>query len=60
MRRRIPASEFQHVVAGTQNLYWNAGNDVWNNTGDKAKLKKASGTKVDVFKFTGAGGATPC
>jgi hypothetical protein len=52
-----------HTGSGTNtahNLYWNAGNYVWNNTGDTAKLRKASGTLVDRCTFSGAGSVASC
>lgn len=41
-------------------LYWDQGNYVWNNTGDKATLKNPSGRVVDTCAYDGEGGATPC
>ena len=42
------------------NLYWGQGNYVWNNTGGKATLRKASAKKVGVCKFSGAGSFMTC
>lgn len=52
-----------HTGSGTNtahNLYWNAGAYVWNNTGDSATLRKASGLLVDRCTFTGAGSFKIC
>lgn len=40
--------------------YWNAGGYVWNNDGDKAKLKNANGRLVDTCTWSGGATATAC
>lgn len=40
--------------------YWNASGYVWNNSGDKAKLKNAGGTTVDTCSWTGGSTAIAC
>jgi hypothetical protein len=52
-----------HTGPGTNtahNLYWNAGAYIWNNSGDTATLRKATGTLVDRCKFSGAGSYKIC
>jgi hypothetical protein len=41
-------------------LYWGQGSYVWNNTGDKATLKNASGKVVDTCAYDGAGSFVIC
>ena len=41
-------------------LYWGMSWYVWNNTGDTATLRRASGTLVDRCTFTGAGSFKIC
>jgi hypothetical protein len=44
-----------HTGKGTNtssNLYWGSGNYVWNNTGDTATLRSASGRLYDMCKWT--------
>jgi hypothetical protein len=41
-------------------LYWGQGNYIWNNTGDKATLKNASGKVVDVCAYDGEGSSVIC
>jgi len=57
------ASVRVHTGSGTNtatNRYWGSGNYVWNNTGDKATMRNASGTFVDscAWSSTGAGYTT--
>jgi hypothetical protein len=40
--------------------YWGAGSPVWNNDGDKAVLKNASGTVVDTCQYVGGGTTAYC
>jgi len=40
--------------------YWGAGSAVWNNDGDKAVLKNAAGTTVDVCQYAGGGTTAYC
>lgn len=52
-----------HSGSGTDtahNVYWSAGWYVWNNTGDRATLRKASGKRVDRCTFTSAGSFKIC
>jgi hypothetical protein len=39
---------------GANNLYWGSGSYIWNNSGDTAYLKNASGTTVDACSYTSA------
>ena len=51
------ASVKVHTGRGTNtasNLYWQARWYIWNNTGDTATLKNASGTVIDTCHFTKA------
>ena len=41
-------------------LYWQRGWYVWNNTGDRATLKNASGTVIDRCRYSGGGTAVRC
>ena len=42
-------------------LYWNSGNYIWNNTGDTATLRSASGRVYDTCRWTKVGsGHTSC
>jgi hypothetical protein len=41
-------------------LYWGQGGYIWNNTGDKATLKNATGKVVDVCAYDGEGSAVTC
>jgi hypothetical protein len=34
------------------NVYWDSGNFIWNNTGDKATLKSSSGKTLDSCSYT--------
>jgi hypothetical protein len=40
--------------------YWGQYWYVWNNDGDRAKLKKANGNVVDSCSYSGAGSAVNC
>ena len=40
--------------------YWNATTPKWNNDGDKAVLKNASGTTVDTCRYAGGGTTAYC
>jgi hypothetical protein len=40
--------------------YWGAGSPVWNNDGDKAVLKNASGVIVDTCQYAGGGTTAFC
>jgi hypothetical protein len=40
--------------------YWGSGWHIWNNTGDKAYLRNASGTQVDTCTWTGGGSYKLC
>lgn len=41
-------------------LYWRSSGYVWNNTGDKATLKKKRGGFVDSCRYGGSGSAVTC
>ena len=41
-------------------LYWGQGSYVWNNTGDKATLKNATGKVVDTCAYSGTGSWVTC
>lgn len=41
-------------------LYWRKDNFIWNNSGDKAILKKRGGERVDVCKWGDGPGAKDC
>ena len=43
-----------HGSNGAHNLYWRSSGYIWNNTGDTAKLKNASGVLVDKCYYSGA------
>lgn len=52
-----------HTGRGTNtraNRYWGQRWYIWNNTGDKAWLKNASGTTKDTCAFSGAGSWKTC
>lgn len=42
------------------NLYWRLGWYVWNNTGDKAYLNNANGTRIDTCTWGDGSGYTSC
>jgi hypothetical protein len=41
-------------------LYWNSTTPKWNNDGDKAVLKNAAGTTVDICQYAGGGTTAYC
>ncbi len=41
-------------------LYWGQGSYIWNNTGDNATLKNATGKTVDTCGYDGDGSAVTC
>ena len=41
-------------------LYWGQGSYIWNNTGDKATFKNASGKVVDTCAYDGDGASVIC
>ncbi|AGL20923.1 lamin tail domain-containing protein [Actinoplanes sp. N902-109] len=45
-------------TANAKNRYWGSGNYIWNNTGDKATLKNASGKTVDTCSYGSKKGRT--
>ncbi|WP_405809954.1 lamin tail domain-containing protein [Streptomyces sp. NBC_01520] len=52
-----------HTGKGTNtasHVYWNRGSYVWNNTGDKARLYKATGTLRDSCSWTKGTGVKVC
>ena len=44
----------------TYHLYWGQGSYIWNNTGDKAILKNATGKVVDTCAYDGDGSTVTC
>jgi hypothetical protein len=40
--------------------YWRQDNYVWNNDGDRARLRKPNGTTVDRCSYSGAGSSVTC
>ena len=64
-KTKIPAggTVTLYTGAGTNSAgkrYWNAGGPRWNNDGDKAVLKNASGTTVDTCQYAGGGTTAYC
>lgn len=45
---------------GAGKRYWGSATPVWNNDGDDAVLKNASGTTVDTCKYAGGGTTAYC
>lgn len=45
---------------GPHHLYWGMGNYVWNNTGDTARLRRATGALVDSCSYSGGATAVNC
>lgn len=46
-----------HTGRGTNalhNRYWDQGGYIWNNSGDRARLRNANGTTVDTCSYTGS------
>jgi hypothetical protein len=41
-----------------RNVYWGSGNYIWNNTGDKATLRNASGKNLDTCSWASKKGRT--
>jgi hypothetical protein len=63
MTLRARQALFIHTGKGTatgKHLYWRSGNYVWNNTGDTATLRSASGRVYDVCSFKASGVSTNC
>jgi len=60
------ARVYVHTGRGTNgkpdgnDLYWGSRAYIWNNTGDTATLKNASGKTVDTCKFGSKGPSTSC
>jgi hypothetical protein len=44
----------------SRHRYWRQDNYVWNNDGDRARLKKPNGTTVDSCSYSGAGSSVTC
>jgi lamin tail-like protein len=42
------------------NRYWRSDGYIWNNNGDTARLRNASGTVVDRCSYSGAGSSVTC
>jgi hypothetical protein len=52
-----------HTGSGTNrfaHVYWDQDNYVWNNDGDTAKLRRASGSLADTCTYSGAGRSILC
>lgn len=60
------ANGYVHTGHGTdgkpdsQHRYQQSGNYIWNNTGDTATLRNASGTKIDSCSWKNTGSVTYC
>ena len=51
-------SVYLHTGHGTNTAahrYWNSGNYIWNNTGDKAYLRNSAGTQMDYCAWGSSG-----
>lgn len=46
-RRPGPGPKRADNAKNAKNVYWGSGNYIWNNTGDTATLRNASGKTVD-------------
>jgi hypothetical protein len=46
--------------SGPRHRYWGQDNNVWNNTGDTARLRRANGTLADTCRYSGAGSSILC
>ncbi|HEY3014600.1 MAG TPA: lamin tail domain-containing protein [Nocardioides sp.] len=60
---RAGASVRLHTGHGSNtrtDVYWRQSWYIWNNTGDKAILKKPSGTTVDTCRWDGSGSVALC
>ena len=54
---------YLHTGRGTNSAthrYWNSGNYIWNNTGDTAYVRNASGTLIDSCSWGSRGSYTYC
>ena len=52
-----------HTGSGSNSArhrYWRQDNYVWNNDGDRARLRRANGSLVDSCSYSGAGSAVNC
>jgi hypothetical protein len=60
------ARVYVHTGRGTNgkpdgnDVYWGSRAYIWNNTGDTATLKNASGKTIDTCKFGSKGSSTSC
>lgn len=64
-KTKIPAGGTVTLYTGSGNnspgkRYWDAASPRWNNDGDKAVLKNASGTTVDTCQYAGGGTTAYC
>ncbi|GAA3395729.1 hypothetical protein GCM10020369_69870 [Cryptosporangium minutisporangium] len=60
---RPGATLWLHTGRGTNTAshrYWNSGNYIWNNTGDTAYLRNASGTQIDTCTWGRGSGSIAC
>ena len=52
-----------HTGSGSNSAghrYWGSDGYIWNNGGDKARLKNAGGTVIDTCSYSGAGSYVTC
>ena len=57
------ATLWLHTGRGTNTAshrYWNSGNYIWNNTGDVAYVRNASGTQIDTCSWGKGTGSVAC
>ena len=57
------ATLWLHTGRGTDTAshrYWNSGNYIWNNTGDTAYLRNASGVQIDTCSWNKGSGSINC
>ena len=62
-RLRAGRTVMVHTGSGSntgRHRYWNSGGYIWNNDGDRARLRKPNGTVVDSCSYSGAGSAVNC
>ena len=43
-----------------KDLYWRSDEYIWNNDGDRAKLKNKAGDVIDTCSYSGAGSSVSC
>jgi hypothetical protein len=62
-RLRAGRTVMIHTGSGSntaRHRYWDMDGYVWNNDGDRARLRKANGNTVDSCSYSGAGSAVNC